>query len=113
MTSITRSVSTYSRWLEKQSYAAEYGEYVSLKSADNALASGEGEAVLGGQNHFAFYSDQMEKLPADLMTGYDGTISNAFLAATKNYATGAMTKDEAIAQFKADVANAYPDLTIE
>ena len=55
----------------------------------------------------------MEKLPADLMTGYDGTISNAFLAATKNYATGVMTKDEAIAQFKADVANAYPDLTIE
>ena len=55
----------------------------------------------------------MEKLPSDLMTGYDGTISNAFLAATKNYATGVMTKDEAIAQFKADVANAYPDLTIE
>lgn len=97
----------------QEAYAAEYGEYVSLKSANNALAEGEGEAVLGGQNHFAFYNDQMEKLPADLMTGYDGTINNAFLAATKNYATGAMTKDEAIAQFKEDVANAYPDLTIE
>lgn len=55
----------------------------------------------------------MEKLPADLMTGYDGTINNAFLAATKNYATGAMTKDKAIEQFKADVANAYPELIIE
>ena len=97
----------------QQSYAAEYGEYVSLKSADAALAAGEGEAVLGGQNHFAFYNDQMEKLPADLMTGYDGTINDAFLAATKNYATGAMSKDEAIEQFKADVANAYPELTIE
>ncbi len=97
----------------QQAYAAEYGEYVSLKSADEALASGEGEEVLGGQNHFAFYNAQMEKLPADLMTGYDGTISNAFLAATKNYATGTMTKDEAIEQFKADVANAYPELTIE
>ncbi len=97
----------------QQAYAKEYGEYVSLKSADEALAAGEGEEVLGGQNHFAFYNDQMEKLPADLMTAYDGTISNAYLAAAKNYATGAMTKDEAIAQFKADVANAYPELTIE
>lgn len=97
----------------QQSYAKEYGEYVSLKSADAALAAGEGEEVLGGQNHFAFYNDQMEKLPADLMTAYDGTISNAFLAATKNYATGAMSKDEALTQFKADVANAYPELTIE
>lgn len=35
------------------------------------------------------------------------------LAAAKNYATGAMSKDEAVAQFKADVANAYPELTIE
>lgn len=97
----------------QQAYAAEYGEYVSLKSADIALAAGEGEEVLGGQNHFAFYNDQMEKLPADLMTGYDGTINNAFLAATQNYATGVMTKDEAITQFKEDVANAYPELTIE
>ena len=92
----------------QQAYATEYGEYVSLKSADEALAEGPGEDVLGGQNPFAFYNAQMELLPAD-----DGTINNACLSATKNYATGAMTKDEAIAQFKADVANAYPELTIE
>lgn len=97
----------------QQAYAAEYGEYVSLKSADDALAAGEGEDVLAGQNPFAFYNDQMAKLPADFMTGYDGTINNAFLAATKDYATGALTKDEAIDQFKADVENAYPELTIE
>lgn len=97
----------------QQAYATEYGEYVSLKSADEVLAEGPGEEVLGGQNPFAFYNAQMELLPADLMTAYDGTINNAFLSATKNYATGAMTKDEAVAQFKADVANAYPELTIE
>ena len=53
------------------------------------------------------------QLPDDLMTAYDGTINTAFLAATKSYATVVMTKDEAIAQFKADVANAYPELVIE
>ena len=97
----------------QQAYAAEYGEYVSLKSADQALAAGEGEEVLGGQNPFAFYNQQMEKIPGDLMTAYDGTINTAFLSAAKSYATGVLTKDAALQQFKDDVANAYPELTID
>ncbi|RRD95126.1 extracellular solute-binding protein [Clostridiales bacterium COT073_COT-073] len=96
-----------------QDYGAEYGEFVSVKSANHALAKGEGEEVLGGQNPFVFYNEQMNKLPADLMTGYDGTINGAFLSTTKDYATGVLDKDAAIAQFKEDVKNAYPDLTIE
>ena len=97
----------------QQAYGAEYGEYVSLKSADEALAAGEGEEVLGGQNPFAFYNAQMEKIPADLMTAYDGTINNAFLSATKDYATGIKTKEDAVAAFKADVENAYPEIAVE
>lgn len=97
----------------QQAYAKEYGEYVSLKSADEALAKGDGEAVLGGQNLFAFYNDQMKKIPSDLMTGYDGQINTAFLSATKSYATGKLSKDDAVKQFKEDVATAYPDLTVE
>ncbi len=97
----------------QQAYAAEYGEFVSLKSADEALAAGEGEEVLNGQNLFAFYNDQMAKLPADLMTAYDGTLNNAFLAVVKAYATGEMSKDDAIQMFKDDALNAYPELVIE
>ena len=97
----------------QQNYAAEYGEYVSLKSADQALATGTGEEVLAGQNLFQFYNDQMAKIPNNLMTGYDGQINNAFLSATKAYATGALDKDAALKQFKEDVATAYPDLVIE
>lgn len=96
----------------QQAYATEYGEYVSLKSADQALASAAGEEVLGGQNPFAFYNDQMAKIPGDLMTGYDGTINTAFLSAAKAYATGVMDKHAALQQFKDDVLNAYPDLGI-
>lgn len=97
----------------QQAYGAEYGEYVALKSVDKALAAKEGEEVLGGQNPFAFYNGQMEKIPADLMTAYDGTINNAFLSATKDYATGVKSKEDAIASFTADVANAYPDIETE
>lgn len=94
----------------QRSYASQYGEYVALKSVDEDLATGEGESVLAGQNLFAFYNDQMSKIPDHKMTGYDGQINNAFLSATKAYAEGSMDKAAAVAQFKADVANAYPDL---
>ncbi len=97
----------------QQAYAQQYGEYVSLKSADKALAEGAGEEVLGGQNPFAFYNEQMTKIPSDLMTTYDGQINTAFLSATKAYASGQVGKDEAIKTFKEDVATAYPDLTVE
>ena len=97
----------------QQAYAAQYGEFVSTKSANAALALGAGEEVLGGQNPFAFYNEQMAKLPADLMTAYDGTLNNAFLAAAKAYATGEMGLEDAIAQFKADALNAYPELIVE
>jgi hypothetical protein len=60
-----------------------------------------------------FYNDQMSKLPNDLMTAYDGTINNAFLSATKAFATGVLTKDEALEQFKEDVLTAYPELVVE
>ena len=97
----------------QQAYAAEYGEYVSLKSADEALAAGEGEEVLGGQNLFAFFNDQMGKIPGDHMTAYDGQINTAFLSATKAYANGTLTKEEAIGQFKEDVATAYPEIAVD
>jgi ABC-type glycerol-3-phosphate transport system substrate-binding protein len=97
----------------QQAYASKYGEYVSLKSADEALAKGAGEEILGGQNLYEFFNKQMAKIPNDLMTSYDGQINNAFLSATKAYATGKVDKDGAIKQFKSDVKTAYPDLVIE
>ena len=97
----------------QQKYAAEYGEYVSLKSADEALATGKGEDVLGGQNLYQFFNQEMAKIPHDLMTSYDGQINNAFLSAVKAYASGKLDKDGAIKQFKEDVKTAYADLTVE
>jgi ABC-type glycerol-3-phosphate transport system substrate-binding protein len=97
----------------QQAYAAEYGEYVALKAADEALAQGPGEEVLGGQNLYQFYNDQMEKIPNDLMTPYDGQINNAFLSAINAYAAGAISKDRAIQQFKEDVLSVDPELNVQ
>ncbi len=97
----------------QKNYAKKYGEYVSLKTADETLAEEPGEDVLAGQNLFEFYNTQMAKIPDDLMTAYDGQINDLFLSATKAYSSGVLTKDSAIQQFKDDVANAYPDLIVE
>lgn len=97
----------------QKEYAKEYGEYVSLKSADEALAAEAGEEVLGGQNLYTFYNEQMKQIPDNKMSPYDGVINTAFLSAVKAYATGTLDKEAAIQQFKDDIASSYPDLTIE
>lgn len=94
-------------------YAKASGEYMSLKAVDEALAGEEGDEVLGGQNLYAFYNKQMERGAESLMSPYDGTINNAFLAAAKVYAEGTISKEEAIQQFKDEVKAAYPDITVE
>lgn len=96
-----------------EAYGAEYGEYVAMKSADENLAKKEGEAVLGGQNLYAFYNEQMTKIPPDCMTGFDQQINNAYLSAVKAYAYDSLTLEDALAQFKEDVLNAYPTMIVE
>lgn len=97
----------------QKTYAQQYGEYVSSISANEALATGEGEEVLGGQNLYEFYNNQMSKIPDNKMSPYDGVINNSFLSVTKAYANGTFSKDEAVKQFKDDIASNYPDLTIK
>lgn len=94
-------------------YSVAYGEYVGCKTADNALAQGPGEENLAGQNLYEFYNQVMSKNPNVTITEYDGQINTAYKNAAKAYATGKLTKEEAIRQFKDDVATDYPELAIE
>lgn len=94
-------------------YAKDYGEFVSLKSVDEEMAKGAGEKVLAGQNPYAFYADQMKKLPGDYMTPYDQQINAAYQTAVTAYVNGKLDKDAALKQFKADVLNAVPELTVD
>lgn len=96
-----------------KAYAAQYGEYVSNKAADEALAKEAGEEVLAGQNLYAFYNEQMAKIPGDCMTAFDQQINSAYLTAVKAYAYDGVSLEDALKQFKSDVLNAYPDLKAE
>ena len=95
-----------------KAYAKEYGEYVSLKSVDKDLATEKGEDVLGGQNLYEFYNEEMTKVPANSMTAYDGQINSMYLNAVKAYASNALGLEDALQQFKDDVSNAYPNIKV-
>jgi hypothetical protein len=90
----------------------QQSEYVALKAANEALARELGEDVLGGQNLFQFYNEQMGKIPSNLMTPYDMSLDNAFLSATKAYAYGTLSKDRAVQQFREDAQTAYQELDV-
>ena len=96
-----------------QEYAGAYDEYVAAKSADEALAKEAGDENLAGQNQYEFYNQVMAQNPHVTITEYDGQINTAYKTAARAYATGKLTKEEAIQQFKSDVASDYPELTID
>lgn len=96
-----------------QEYAQQYGEFVALKSSNEKLAKGDGEENLAGQNLYEFYSQVMSQKPNVTITEYDGQINTAYKTAAKAYATGKLSKEEALKQFKDDVASDFPELIIE
>lgn len=93
-------------------YAKNSGDFVVLKSVCDKLAASEGEAVLGGQNPNGMFVEAMSHEFKSLNTAYDSQLNDAFISAIKAYAAGS-TKEAAIAQFKNDVKNAFPDLIVE
>ncbi len=68
---------------------------------------------LGGQNHYAFFYQEAQKIDASKITKYDQEIQNMIIAAITAYVEGTLTKDEAIAQFKTDVQTAFPEVSVD
>ena len=69
-------------------------------------------AVYGGQKLYSFWLEQAEDIDLSRVTEYDRLIGIAWNAAIENIKTGAMTKDDAVAQFYDEVEATYPDLTV-
>jgi hypothetical protein len=95
--------------------AAETLDYVNNKAAvEKLVADSKGSYdFLGGQDFLAVFSPLAENISVSTMTGYDQNINNAFDVQVKEYAEGKKDKDAAIADFKAAVADTYPEVTID
>ena len=69
-----------------------------------AMSNGEMD-FLGGQNMFDVFVPANAYANGKNLTQYDETINNYWRDATRQYTSGAMTRDEAIAAFKQNVAD--------
>lgn len=94
-------------------YAKDKSDFPALISVADQLSEGYQDGWCGGQNTFAFFEDQAQKINASLVTEYDDVINGLLLQAVTSYVDGSATKEEAIQAFKDDVANTCQNLTVE
>lgn len=93
-------------------HCKDTGDFVSSLSVDKALStSADGNnAFCGGQNIYKTYLDMVPGINGSLVTAYDETANNKFTADLDLYINGKLTKDAFLAQFRADMKTAFPDL---
>lgn len=81
---------------------------------DELATSDDGNnAVLGGQNPFGMLSKGAEGVSKTNLSIYDQGCTEGFQNAMKNYFDGNASYDDALAQFKSEIVEKYPELTAE
>ena len=86
---------------------------INNKNVLSSLASDDsfGFSVLGGQNPFGLFTENVEKIDLSNLSAYDQGCNEEFQNAMKNYFEGKATKDEALDLFYKAVTEKYPELT--
>ena len=90
-------------------------DYVNNKAAMKALSdAGKGAYdFLGGQDFIAVFSPLAENVDVSWMSAYDQKCNELIVGQAQAYAKGEKDKETAVADFKAAVADMYPDITVE
>lgn len=89
---------------------------INNKNVLSSLASDDsfGFSVLGGQNPFGLFTENVEKIDLSNLSAYDQGCNESFQKIMKDYFSGQYaTYDEAIEAFKQVVATKYPAITVE
>lgn len=89
---------------------------INNKNVLSSLASDDsfGFSVLGEQNPFGLFTENVEKIDLSNLSAYDQGCNESFQKIMKDYFSGQYaTYDEAIEAFKQDVATKYPAITVE
>ncbi|MFI3214298.1 MAG: ABC transporter substrate-binding protein [Eubacteriales bacterium] len=108
---LIRYITTDEKFLTQ--YAKDTGDVLANQTVADAIKGDFEEEFLGGQNHYEMFSDLAKEVTADTITGEDGAIQLLLNAQVDEYIRGNKDKETAIADFKANVKNAYPQLNVE
>ncbi len=90
-------------YLEK--YAKKSGDVVGNINVQNKIKDNFSEKYLGGQNHYAQFCEMAKGIDGSLVQGSDQQIESLFNEAVTAYALGEKSKDQALADFKAQVSS--------
>lgn len=99
-----------------EAYALKTGDFLSKKTVVEKIKDNEqfNNDFLGGQNHYQIFAQAADAIDISKnVTKYDATFNTAFDNLTSNYVVNGQSYDDAIATFKAEVASAIPDITVE
>jgi len=94
-------------------WAKETGDFLSNTKVVEKIKDTFSDEYLGGQNHYAYFYEAAKGINGSLFSAYDQEINGMFMNQLSLYVEDQVSKDEAIANFKSEVANAYPDLIVE
>lgn len=105
-------------------YATEFGDYVSNKAIQEKLGGLTEEELatlklpifeyLGGQNAYTYWNGELEKgVDSSAFSPYDEYFQNYLMAATEAYASGGITLEEALAQYKSDCQSYAPSIEVQ
>ncbi|HRX15785.1 MAG TPA: ABC transporter substrate-binding protein [Spirochaetota bacterium] len=97
----------------QEAYTREVGDFMSNLNVDAKMAKEEGDPFLGGQNHYQFFMEEAKNITPGLETKYDQDINGMYIDAIRNYIEDKMTKEEAIADMKGKVKNAFPEINVD
>lgn len=94
-------------------WAKETGDFLSNTNVVDAIVDDFSEPYLGGQNHYQYFYEAAMKIDGSLFSAYDADVNGMFMNQLNLYLENQVTKEQAIQNFKDEVANAYPDLIVQ
>lgn len=89
-------------------WAEDTGDFVSNVEVIEAIQGDFSESFLGGQNHYAYFYDQVTQVDVSFVGPWDFQIQNAWSDQVDQYANGQKTLEEAIADFEVAVRDIVP-----
>ena len=99
-------------------YAVNYGDYVSYMPLSKKIAAevktGPSVDFMGGQQVYNYFNKYLDKVNWKVISRYDANFRTFLNNAILQWLTGNYkTREAAIAAFKSDVKNAFPDVIVK
>ncbi len=89
------------------------GEFVSNKKIIDKVKDDFSDDFLDGQNHYAFFAEEIEKIDASKVTKYDQQINIMMQSIIEEYVDGKIDLNKALNRLKQNVKAAYPELVVD